>query len=752
MSFEIKTRIKDYLCIRARSLENQRGLFNAVCANAVGFGVFATPTEQILENHSTSHLAAGFVPLAMSSTSKAQCRWAMLKSALAPKSASAAAAAAAGSSSASIHRFKGFSDVLPREALGTYHSSPPPPSSSSESELESSKASSTAVDDAAAASASAVPPPPPPPLPVVLPSLSAVSTVFVVAAAASSSSSPPSPPPPQYSSSSSSSSSSHDLLNVLAALSSSYAVSRLLALQTPPTSTTVELTVVCNAGDGGTSSSSGSSIAATTVPSLKAYVECLVAGLCPSAVVSPSSDPKVVTLSLSPFPPVALPTASAVLGGGYWPLEECGTGTGTSSSASFSIYRYVLPSPSPSAPFYSRERTDDSSNAPPVSAAGLLSHRLYGVDNTGQRKVWDAERIMARYVSTLFLDGSAPGYDYHEEQDDDEEKNGGCTQTHAHHRRTKGTTTPSSSSCADALVAVPVAPVASNVSLTPPPPPLAVTVAPFRVVELGSGMAALASLSLYSLAAQGHLPRPLELLVTDGHPASVFNNFVNCHLTRSAARDGGSSSSSSSSEGGGESTTTPPPAKLSSIMCRRLLWDSGPGGLSDVRSLLSPDPFVPFDLCLVSDCVHFQEFHAALVMTIGRLLKVGGTALLLQPPRSGSLANLMELLHGLNASADSEGRGKLFNVEHRPDFDEGVSSAGRDYYSASSSNESQSTSPGVFDPDLHLPQLLVLTLRREVDEQKDGNEARDLQRRREEERDKRRMEKREQGKENGQGR
>lgn len=230
-------------------------------------------------------------------------------------------------------------------------------------------------------------------------------------------------------------------------------------------------------------------------------------------------------------------------------------------------------------------------------------------------------------------------------------------------------------------------------------------------------MAALASLALHSLSSLGHLEQPLDVLVTDGHPASVFNNVVNCHLTSALLR--------------GDAMLKPDSADLkrSKISCRRLLWDSSPAGLAAVQSVMGP---APFQLCLVSDCVHFQDFHAALLLTIGRLLSVSGVALLMQPPRADSLSNFLHFLQVLNGNDEL---GPLFAVQHQVDFDEYVTSAGIEE-AAREAAEGR----GVFQADIHLPQLVTLTLLRPLDEESDGQRARGWQKERDEERERKRKE------------
>lgn len=55
----------------------------------------------------------------------------------------------------------------------------------------------------------------------------------------------------------------------------------------------------------------------------------------------------------------------------------------------FSVYRYDLPS---GRPLYTREAREG------VSSSGLASHRLFGVDNTGNVRVWAAELLLLRWL------------------------------------------------------------------------------------------------------------------------------------------------------------------------------------------------------------------------------------------------------------------------------------------------------------------------------------------------------------------
>jgi predicted nicotinamide N-methyase len=134
-----------------------------------------------------------------------------------------------------------------------------------------------------------------------------------------------------------------------------------------------------------------------------------------------------------------------------------------------------------------------------------------------------------------------------------------------------------------------------------------------RILELGTGMAGLAGVSLaLRLAQQQTINEKLYVTLTDGHAEGVKNNKINQELTRAYTASHYDSLQ---------------------VDTRVLLWTT------DIQSDLPPQ-----DVCLVSDCTHFQNFHSALAVTILRSLRVGGRALMCQPDRGGSSENFTDLL------------------------------------------------------------------------------------------------------------
>lgn len=134
------------------------------------------------------------------------------------------------------------------------------------------------------------------------------------------------------------------------------------------------------------------------------------------------------------------------------------------------------------------------------------------------------------------------------------------------------------------------------------------------VTELGVGMAGIAALSLSS-----HVR---SIVLTDGHEDCVRNNQVNVRIMQA-------------------SDLIP---KYCTVTCQRLLWSTE----VTIRSLPRPA-----DWTLVSDCVHFQEFHAGLFWTLVQCTKVNGVIWMCQPERGGSLRRFLELVRVVNESGPS---------------------------------------------------------------------------------------------------
>uniref|UniRef100_A0A7S1ZSX3 Calmodulin-lysine N-methyltransferase n=1 Tax=Ditylum brightwellii TaxID=49249 RepID=A0A7S1ZSX3_9STRA len=136
------------------------------------------------------------------------------------------------------------------------------------------------------------------------------------------------------------------------------------------------------------------------------------------------------------------------------------------------------------------------------------------------------------------------------------------------------------------------------------------------------------------------------------------------------------------------------------------------------------------DLCLISDCIHFTNFHGALLATIARLLKIHGKAILCQPKRGTSLDLFLELLRHVNDSAMYHGEDKeqqeqkqqqsssssslkpcpLFQVQLIEKYDDTVTSL---------HEKSLIDHVDTYDVNKHYPFMLLLTKMREYDEEKD---------------------------------
>lgn len=164
------------------------------------------------------------------------------------------------------------------------------------------------------------------------------------------------------------------------------------------------------------------------------------------------------------------------------------------------------------------------------------------------------------------------------------------------------------------------------------------------VCELGGGMTCLAGLML----AQTGLPTRVTL--TDGNAASVEN--VRCILY--ANRE--------------ESNTVEVSADV-------LLWD---------QAFLESEHSV-FDFVICADCLFFVDLHQTLCQVICKLLGPGGTALLFNPARSGTLEQFVGVAE------------KLFAVQR---YERYSSLVWEKHCAALSSDRYRS--------DLHYPVLLVL--------------------------------------------
>eukprot|EP00571_Detonula_confervacea_P007456 CAMPEP_0172314910 /NCGR_PEP_ID=MMETSP1058-20130122/23496_1 /TAXON_ID=83371 /ORGANISM="Detonula confervacea, Strain CCMP 353" /LENGTH=458 /DNA_ID=CAMNT_0013028863 /DNA_START=78 /DNA_END=1451 /DNA_ORIENTATION=+ len=256
----------------------------------------------------------------------------------------------------------------------------------------------------------------------------------------------------------------------------------------------------------------------------------------------------------------------------------------------------------------------------------LMSHRNYGVDNTGNVRVWDAEGTLAGFLLSVVLDG-------------DDVLGGDCLSDLRKNLRSILTDTSMKDTARGRK-------------------------ATCNLLELGAGQAGLAGLAMAS-ASNNHncshdterttQMKPLHVVLTDGHPKCVENNETCAKMI--------------------------PKSEVVSrvrIEAHLLLWDSSSKG-ADACCQITKVAANPqqvnngatdkglYQLCLASDCVHFQEFHDGLLTTIARTLAVGGIALLCQPKRGTSLLNFMTLIDAVNISQSDDFIGKSNPTIHCKD-------------------------------------------------------------------------------------
>lgn len=173
-----------------------------------------------------------------------------------------------------------------------------------------------------------------------------------------------------------------------------------------------------------------------------------------------------------------------------------------------------------------------------------------------------------------------------------------------------------------------------------------------QVLELGAGMAGIAGLSM-ATATTGKI----QVTITDGHCECVMNNKVHVILNDFP--------------------------ECANIKVEKLLWNTDLHESSKI------------DLLLCSDCTHFQEHHASLAVTIASLLRIGGVAILCQPPRGNSLNNFITCVESMNG---------ILSIQQMVEYDEKVTSC---------HVKELGTNP-CYDPNIHYPYIVLLTKTRPV--------------------------------------
>eukprot|EP00534_Pseudo-nitzschia_fraudulenta_P008364 CAMPEP_0201149666 /NCGR_PEP_ID=MMETSP0851-20130426/10924_1 /ASSEMBLY_ACC=CAM_ASM_000631 /TAXON_ID=183588 /ORGANISM="Pseudo-nitzschia fraudulenta, Strain WWA7" /LENGTH=572 /DNA_ID=CAMNT_0047426107 /DNA_START=21 /DNA_END=1739 /DNA_ORIENTATION=+ len=218
-----------------------------------------------------------------------------------------------------------------------------------------------------------------------------------------------------------------------------------------------------------------------------------------------------------------------------------------------------------------------------------------------------------------------------------------------------------------------------------------------RILELGTGMAGLSAVALgIRLAMQrrkekneAKRKKNIRITLTDGNPVGVKNNSINMYLTKL------------NSLATLRHTELYPHYLDLDIECETLMWttDIVGGGDSDVEQQ---------DLVLVSDCVHFQNFHAALAITTLRCMRVGARAVFCQPRRGPSLDNFFDLLstaRTLDANNEIESGSLVSCAWLSHPIIEGKHEEAISHHS------------DVYDENLHRPKILVVTKLREMNEE-----------------------------------
>ena len=401
---------------------------------------------------------------------------------------------------------------------------------------------------------------------------------------------------------------------------------------------------------------------------------------------------------------------------------------------------------------------------------GLLSHRIHnGVDNTGNVRVWDAEMTLAGFLLDVVSD-----------KDEDDDAGGNSEDLRNQLRSMLCTTT--CPSYVDIIQERGGKGYAATTTSAISKPTTTETVC--NILELGAGQAGLAGLAMMVAASfnsqfvSSHdkkvsRMKPSRVILTDGHPKCIENNKICVDLAKKMMNEYGLNDGTNAL-----TTKTQSAARTNNVVaeveCNLLLWDSSSNGaikcrqinnfvknnsrdgterteiIEDAQSVIDEGMY---HLCLASDCVHFQEFHDGLFTTIARTLTMGGIALLCQPKRGTSLNNFIELIDAVNNNAgpisdEASALGSklpLFQVTLYDEFHPKVSAMHNALmmadcctndtcarFSPSSNPNSNSTEKDEFiqcwskcyDPNLHLPLLLVLRKLRRYDEDTDGELAR----------------------------
>jgi len=313
-----------------------------------------------------------------------------------------------------------------------------------------------------------------------------------------------------------------------------------------------------------------------------------------------------------------------------------------------------------------------------VNIKALVSERYFGVDNTSNIKVWDCEGIL-----TFCL-----------------------MRRHCFNKNSSSSPLSSSSISLDYI-----SNMATKFSNDSKYYELSRKRKVLRVLELGCGMVGIAGLAISCLeesCPELFQDTQVQVVLTDGHPEAVNNNLICASLNLPQNQK--------------------PAAPKLNLTVLKLLWKQSQDGANECAQL-SQDYSQLFHLLLVSDCLHFVNFHAALACTIGRLMDVHGLAILCQPPRGASLEQFLLLLDAMNKAStsasdlsfDSRGvpsmaasSGPLFEVTLLQEYDEVVTNLHQQFIIQYKET---------YRPTSHYPFMLLLRKLRHYDENSDTQNA-----------------------------
>ena len=376
------------------------------------------------------------------------------------------------------------------------------------------------------------------------------------------------------------------------------------------------------------------------------------------------------------------------------------------------------------------------------------SHIKYnGIDNTGNVRVWDAESTLAAFILSIILD------DYEDivellkvkidENDTADEHQQRRSIVHLRRDiRSMIMTRPRTSLLRDN----------SSSSSSSSNPQSSLSDDACNILELGAGQAGLAALAITNMA---HLYngtdiiKSLSTVITDGHPTCVANNKVCARLVSSISSSINGSSSSSRVSLQVESLCWDSSIDVGGDTCQRINklvdnenWFTNTITTTNTKNKEEEEEEdqhrqrPAYHLVLASDCTHFTNYHDGLLLTIARTLIVGGVALLCQPRRGTTLDEFMTLITVVNDNTNNNnsGIGPLFCMTMYEEFHAKITTMhkslmmdkeGGSIKSNADDDEDDTSVKSLlersYDPNRHLPLLLVLVKLRPYDETIDGD-------------------------------